>query len=228
MLASTISSPTRTSQVRILVVDDHPIVRRGMTMLIDREPDLAVCAEAEGLTEALQAFREWKPDLTIADVSLQNGSGLELVKEMIAQCPSVRILVCSMHEEGIYAQRALRAGAKGYINKEQATTELTTAIRRVLKGGVYLSDQMTNSMICQSIGQTEDEPHETPVELLSDRELEVFEQIGHGVTTKQIAEKLYLSPKTIETYRESIKAKLHLSNATELTRLAVQWVLESH
>lgn len=227
-MSTTTTAKTQARPVRILIVDDHPIVRRGLARLIEAESDLLVCAEAEGLSQAMLAFRETKPDLLIADVSLQNGSGIELVKELIAQQPDVKILVCSMHDEALYAQRALRAGAKGYISKEEATMELAAAIRRVLAGGVYLSERMTNAILSGTIERDDSSPNRSPVELLSDRELEVFEQIGHGVTTKQIAEKLHLSPKTVETYRENIKAKLNLENATALTKQAVQWVLECH
>lgn len=227
MLNVPIQRQRLTAPARILIVDDHPIVRRGLTQLIRRESDLTICGEAEGLSQALQSFRELQPDLIIADVSLQNGSGIELVKELIAQRPGIRILVCSMHRESLYAQRALRAGAKGYVNKDQATAELVTAIRRVLAGGVYLSERMTDCLIGQTIGNGEACDAVNPIESLSDRELEVFEQIGRGGTTKGIADRLYLSPKTIETYRENIKSKLKLRNGAELTRRAMEWVLES-
>ena len=211
---------------RILIIDDHPVVRQGLKMMIEGEPDLSVCGEANGMSQAMQLYFETEPDVIIADISLENGSGIELVKELIAQNEDLKILVCSMHEESLFAERALRAGAKGYINKEQATDKLIDAIRRVANGRVYLSEQMTDRMLCRQVGSG-DEPPRSEIETLSDRELEVFEQIGHGVTTRQIAEKLHLSPKTVETYRENIKHKLNLSNATELTQHAVQWVLEN-
>jgi DNA-binding NarL/FixJ family response regulator len=211
---------------RILIIDDHPIVRQGLKMMIEGEPDLTVCGEASGMSQAMQLFFETEPDVVIADISLENGSGIELVKELIAQNEDLKVLVCSMHEETLFAERALHAGAKGYINKEQATEKLIVAIRRVAEGRVYLSEQMTDRLLCRQVGSA-DEPPRSTIELLSDRELEVFEQIGHGVTTRQIAEKLHLSPKTVETYRENIKHKLKLANATELTQHAVQWVLES-
>jgi len=211
---------------RILIIDDHPIVRQGLKMMIEDEPDLTVCGEANGMSQAMQLYFETEPDVVIADISLENGSGIELVKELMAQDEDLKILVCSMHEETLFAERALHAGAKGYINKEQATEKLIVAIRRVAEGRVYLSDQMTDRMLCRQVG-TGDEPPKSTIETLSDRELEVFEQIGHGVTTRQIAEKLHLSPKTVETYRENIKHKLNLANATELTQHAVQWVLEN-
>lgn len=225
-ITSTDPERLRSMSKRIMIVDDHPIVRQGLRMTIEREQDLIVCGEAEGLSQAMQLYHDTEPDVVVADISLENGSGIELVKELVAQESDIKILVCSMHEESLFAERALHAGAKGYINKEQATEKLIVAIRRVASGRVYLSDQMTDRMLCRQVG-TGDEPPKSSIETLSDRELEVFEQIGHGVTTRQIAEKLHLSPKTVETYRENIKHKLNLSNATELTQHAVQWVLES-
>lgn len=209
---------------RILVVDDHPIVRQGLAALISSEDDLEVCGEAEGLSQAMQQFWEKKPDLLVVDISLENGSGLELIKELLAQDPEIKVLVSSMHDEALYAERALRAGARGYINKDQATDAIVSAIRRILEGRVYLSESMTERMVCRSISPGDDQSA-TPIETLSDRELEVFERIGHGETTRQIAEKLHLSPKTVETYRENIKRKLNCSNANELTRQAVMWAL---
>lgn len=209
---------------RILIVDDHPIVRQGLRMTIEGESDLEVSGEAEGMSQAMRLFRELSPNVVIVDLSLDNGTGLELVKELVGQDEHVKILICSMHDETLFAERALRAGAKGYISKEEATDQLITAIRRVAEGRIHLSDQMTERMLCRQVGATDD-PQTSPIETLSDRELEVFEQIGHGITTRQIAENLYLSPKTVETYRENIKHKLNLANATELTQRAVQWVL---
>lgn len=213
-------------KTRILVVDDHPIVRQGLKLMIDKESDLEVCGEADGMARAMQLYFETDPQVIVADISLENGSGIELVKEMMSHNPELRILVCSMHEELLFAERALRAGAKGYINKEETPERMIAAIRRVASGKVYLSERMTERMLCRQVGST-DEPPASAIETLSDRELEVFEQIGHGVTTRQTAQKLHLSPKTVETYRENIKHKLNLANATELTRHAVQWVLEN-
>lgn len=210
---------------RTMIVDDHPIVREGITAVINREPDLEVCGQAGGLAEAMRMHRELRPDLVVADVTLSDGSGLDLVKELVALDPDVKVLVQSMHEESLYAERSLRAGARGYINKEEAPKQLINAIRQVLSGRVYLSSSMTDRMLSRSVrGVSSDQ---SPFDTLSDRELEVFEQIGRGITTRRIAQNLYLSPKTIETYRENIKAKLNLRNATELTQHAVQWVLEN-
>jgi DNA-binding NarL/FixJ family response regulator len=210
---------------RVLLVDDHPIVRQGMRMMVETERGFLVCGEANGMAQAMKLYRETKPDVIVADVSLEDGSGIELVKEVVAHDPQMKVLVCSMHDETLFAERALNAGAKGYINKDEATERLIAAIRRVAEGHVYLSERMTDRLLTRQIGAG-DAPPRTSIESLSDRELEVFEQIGHGITTRQIAEKLHLSPKTIETYRENIKHKLNLANATELTQHAVQWVLE--
>jgi DNA-binding NarL/FixJ family response regulator len=211
--------------IRIMIVDDHPIVRQGMALLIGKSPSMEICAEADGMSEAIQRFIQTQPDLVIADISLNDGSGIELIKEIVAIKHDCRILVSSMHDESLFAERALRAGAMGYISKEEATETVIDAIQQVLRGKIYLSPRMTERMLSRALGAG-DELTSSPIDGLSDRELEVFELIGHGITTRQIAAKLDLSPKTVETYRENIKTKLNLSNATELTRHAVQWVLE--
>lgn len=212
-------------QYRVLIVDDHPIVREGIAAVINRERDLEVVGQAGGLAEAMRLHRELRPDIVVADVSLADGNGLELVKEVVAQDQHAKVLVQSMHEESLYAERSLRAGARGYINKEESPTQLIAAIRHVLHGRVYLSSRMTDRLLNRSVRGIDADC--SPIESLSDRELEVFEQIGRGMTTRRIAQNLYLSPKTIETYRENIKTKLSLRNATELTQHAVQWVLDN-
>lgn len=219
------NSDSASQKFRVLVVDDHPIVREGISAVINRERDLEVVGQAGGLAEAMRLHRELKPDIVVADVSLTDGNGLELVKEMIAQDSQAKVLVQSMHEESLYAERSLRAGARGYINKEESATQLVNAIRHVLHGRVYLSTRMTDRLLNRSVRGIDAD--RSPIESLSDRELEVFEQIGRGMTTRRIAQNLYLSPKTIETYRENIKTKLCLRNATELTQHAVQWVLDN-
>ena len=213
-------------KTRIMIVDDHPIVREGFSSLIGGEMDLEICALADGVTAAMREIQESPPHLIVVDLSLQDGSGLELIKDLKYQFPQIKILAVSMHDELLFAERCLRAGAMGYVNKQQATDNLITAIRRVLKGKIYLSEGMTERMLCRSIG-SDNFSEEPPLESLSDRELEVFELIGQGETTRKIAESLQLSPKTVETYRENIKHKLNLNNATELTQHAVQWVLEN-
>lgn len=220
------ATPIAAETIRVLVVDDHPIVRMGVVRTINSEPHLEVCGEAEGMSQALRAVREHKPQLLISDISLTNGSGLELAKELQAARSEVKVLIYSMHDEELYAERVLRAGAKGYVNKAEPSSVLKTAIQRVLAGGVHLSPQMTDRLLNQRLGNPL-EPDGSPLQQLSDRELEVYEQIGRGITTRLAAERLHLSPKTIETYREGIKSKLNFRNSTELTRHAIQWVLES-
>jgi len=208
---------------KILIVDDHPIVRRGLTELINQEEDLLVSAQAEDAYQAMESIRAQEPDMAIVDIALKETSGMELIKDIKTQYPSLPVLILSMHDESLYAERALRAGAKGYIMKQQATEELITAIRKVLGGQVYVSDRMGAKILSKLAGGR---PNATAsaIDRLSDRELEVFRLIGHGHGTRQIAEKLHLSVKTIETYRAHIKEKLNLPNAAELLRHAIQWV----
>lgn len=212
--------------IRLLVVDSHPVVRRGVIAILENQPNWTVCGEAEGLSDAMKLVHSLRPHMVMLELSLLNGSGLELIKELSASHPTTKICVFSMHAETLFAERALRAGAHGFINKTASAEELVDAIRRVLDDHVYLSDQMTDRMLFRAIGGNSDEIERSPIETLSDRELEVFEHVGRGVTTRQIAEQLFLSPKTVETYRENIKVKLKLQNATELTQHAVKWVLE--
>ncbi|MGH7128365.1 MAG: response regulator transcription factor, partial [Planctomycetaceae bacterium] len=204
---------------RIMIVDDHPVVRDGLAMLISQEPDLEVCAQAESISETLKLLGSTRPDLIIVDVSLTDGSGLELVKEINVRDESARMLVSSMHDETLFAERALRAGARGYINKAEPTGTLLDAIRQVLDGRVYLSPEMTERILTRAVGAQEDWKR-SPIDKLSDRELETFQLIGQGQTTRQIGQKLQVSPETIESYRENIKQKLNLQNANELTRYA--------
>jgi len=210
---------------RILIVDDHPIVRRGLKELISHSADLEVCGEAADLADALQQVKETRPDLVVVDISLKSGSGIELIKQIKAMAPHIKMLVSSVYDESLYAERALRAGAMGYINKEEALDNIIGAIRQVLSGRVYLSGEMTSRMLHRSLGGEKSE--RSSIETLSSRELEIFELIGRGFTTSQIASKLYRSIKTIEAHRESIKLKLNLTNSAQLARNAVQWVLEN-
>ncbi|MEM7810429.1 MAG: response regulator transcription factor [Planctomycetota bacterium] len=211
---------------RIMIVDDHPVVREGLCQLITQQPDLEVCSEAESVAGAFRAYMNSTPDLVIIDLSLSDGSGIELIKEIKARNEHARMLVTSMHDETLFAERVLRAGAKGYVSKQEPTTNLLDAIRQVLEGRVYLSSTMSDQMLHRMVAGA-DISEQSPIDSLSDRELEVFEMIGQGLTTREIATKLDLSPKTVETYRENIKAKLNLANGTALTRHAVQWLLES-
>ncbi|HWW85112.1 MAG TPA: response regulator transcription factor [Vicinamibacterales bacterium] len=211
---------------RVLVVDDHPIVRQGMTLLINREPDLEVCGEAEEATAAIAAIEQLQPDVVIADLSLNGPDGIDLVKAIRARSSSLPVLVLSMHDELTYAERALRAGANGYIMKQEATTRVLTAVRRILSGDVYLSDRAANRVVQQFVrGATRTE---SPIAELSDRELEVFRLIGQGHGTRQIAEELHLSVKTVESHQAHIKEKLSLRSARELVQHAIQWSLSKN
>lgn len=206
---------------RLLIVDDHPIVRQGLAQLIEQEVDLAVCGEADDVGSALDAIARLQPDLAIVDIMLKSANGIELIKTVRARWQSLPVLVMSMYDESLYAERALRAGALGYIMKEEATDKMLTAIRRVLAGEVYLSDNMVSGILHRlADGKVR---LGAPLESLTDRELEVFQWIGRGLGTRQIAERLNVSVKTVETYRAHIKEKLNLNSATEVVRHAVQW-----
>lgn len=219
------SQPSYPGVVKVLVVDDHALVRKGLCGLIDEEEDFQVCGEASGATEALQKVEETSPNFMIVDLTLKEGNGLELIKQVVATREDIKILVASMHDDTLYAERSIRAGANGYINKEEATEKVVEAMRTILKGKVYLSQKM-HDRILQGMTHSGDEPGQSPLELLSDREIEVFELIGQALSTKGIADKLNLSVKTVETYRDNIKRKLNLEGSNELTRSAVQFVLE--
>ncbi len=214
---------THEKKAKIIIVDDHPIVRRGLIELINHEKDLVVCGQAEDAPQALKAIRTLKPHIVIIDISLKETNGVELIKDIKVQYPSLPMLALSMHDEFLYAERCLRAGAKGYIMKQQATEKVVTAIRKVLNGQVYLSDKMAAKMMCKLVGSGP-QIGASPIDHLSDRELEVFLLLGQGHGTRWIAEKLHLSIKTIETYRAHIKEKLNLASAAELLQYAIQWV----
>lgn len=210
---------------RILIVDDHPLVCRGLGQLIDDEPGMELAGHASESAEAMRLVEQEKPNLVVVDISLKDSNGLELVKQIKARFPSVKMLVSSMHDESLYAERALRAGAMGYISKQEAGDEMIAGIKRVLGGKVYLSNRVADRILHRVV-DGEEKLDRSPIDNLSDRELEVFELIGKGLTTRQIAKKLHLSPKTIETHREHIKVKLALKNSNELVRHAVKWQLE--
>jgi DNA-binding NarL/FixJ family response regulator len=214
-------------RAKILIVDDHPAVREALAMRISRQEDLEVCGEAADMTEALRLVADIQPDLAIVDISLKTGSGIDLIKRIKDRNDSVRMLVWSMHSESLYAERALRAGALGYINKDQATDKIIDAIRRVLEGKVYVSDEIAEKMLQRAVGGGRKGPTRSPLDALADRELEVFRLIGQGVKTAEIAKRMHLSVKTVETYRDRIRHKLELSNGTELAHFATQWVLEN-
>jgi len=221
------TKPQITSQpkkCRVLLVDDHPIVRQGLALLIDREPDLCVCAEAEGAHSAFHAITTLRPDIVVLDISLNGPDGLEVLKEIRTKTASLPVLILSMHDESIYAERAMRAGANGYIMKQEATEKVLVAIRRILQGEVYLSDRLTNTMLQQYV-RGASVAKSSPLVNLTDRELEVFRLIGEGHGTRQIAEELHLSVKTIESYQAHIKEKLALRNARELVQHAIEWTV---
>ncbi|MHC4104060.1 MAG: response regulator transcription factor [Planctomycetota bacterium] len=214
---------TNENKSNILIVDDHPIVRQGLAEMINHEDDLVVCGQAEDAHQAMKAVKELNPDMAIVDISLKETSGMELIKDLKSQYPNLPALALSMHDESLYAERALRAGARGYIMKAEATEKVITAIRKILSGEIYISDKMASKMMRKLVGGNA-EMNTSPVERLSDRELEVFQLIGKGFGTRQISERLFLSIKTIETYRAHLKEKLNLDDAAELLQYAIQWV----
>ena len=210
----------------VLLVDDHPVVRQGLALLINREADLAVCGDAEEASAALRRIEELKPDLIVVDISLKGPDGLDLLKDIRARDPNLPVLILSMLDELLYAERALRAGANGYIMKQEATERVLVAIRRILSGEVYVSDRMADRMLHQFIGGGQ-MSQRSPIAALTDRELEVFRLIGEGRGTRQIAEELHISVKTVESYQAHIKEKLCLKNSRELMQLAIQGTVAS-
>jgi DNA-binding NarL/FixJ family response regulator len=209
-------------KAKIFLVDDHPLVREWLTTLIHQQPDLAVCGEAESAPKALQLVMELKPDIAIVDISLKSGSGIELIKNIKAMAPGVAVIVLSMHDEDLYAERALRAGARGYIMKRETARKVIAAIRHVMEGKVYLSERLTALFAEKFVGG--DSPSVAPsINQLSDRELEVFQLLGQGYETREIAESLNISMKTVQAFCARIKEKLKLTSATELLREAIRW-----
>jgi DNA-binding NarL/FixJ family response regulator len=214
------TTPTRAKR-RVFLVDDHPLVREGLLNLINQQEDLTICGEAEDSAGAMSGIEKLSPEVALVDISLKNESGLELVKNLQAQFPLVAIIVLSMHDEGLYAERALRAGARGYVMKRETTKNILTAIRRVLNGDVYVSERVVNT-----IARRMNSPKKaatSPVEQLSDRELEIFRLLGQGRTTSQIAEDLHLSLKTVQAYCARAKEKFGVESLSELLRAAIRW-----
>ncbi|MFO1475415.1 MAG: response regulator transcription factor [Verrucomicrobiota bacterium] len=207
---------------RIVLVDDHPIVRERLSEIINGEPDLSVCAEAEDRTGALQTIEAAHPQLVIIDLALKNSNGLELIKDIRARWPKVLMLVVSMHDESLYAERVIRAGARGYITKQEATRRILQAIRRVLSGEIYLNEKTAAHVLGRLTGSPRTQAGSVS-DLLTDRELEVFDLTGSGLNTRDIAERLRIDVKTVETYRVRIKEKLNLKGASELLQLAIRW-----
>jgi DNA-binding NarL/FixJ family response regulator len=219
MPAETAVAPAKSS---VFIVDDHPIVRQGLAALINREPDLTVCGDAEEASSALRRIEQMKPDVIVVDISLNGPDGLDLLKDIRSRDSKLPVLILSMLDELSYAERALRAGASGYIMKQEATERVLVAIRRILGGEIYVSDRMANRMLHRFVGGRHVEPR-SPIADLTDRELEVFRLIGAGQGTRQIAEELHISVKTVESYQAHIKEKLSLRGARELVQRAIQW-----
>jgi len=213
--------------IRILIVDDHPLMREGLAAWINQQSDMEICGQADSVSSALAEIRTNCPDLVIVDIQLAESNGLDLVKEIQVRSPNTRAIVMSAFDESLYAERALRAGALGYVNKRQMQGEVIDAIRTVATGHRYLSKTMTQQLLEQAVkGKKQDE--QDPVTRLSDRELEVFQLIGQGLSTSAIAQRLYLSVHTIDTHREKIRHKLGVKNGNELMMRAVQWMLENN
>lgn len=208
---------------KVLLVEDHPMFREHLGQLIDRDLGMSICGEADNIRDAMQLILETKPDIAIVDITLHGSSGLELLKDIKAQGLDINVLVLSMHDEELYAERALRAGAKGYITKNEASTEVIEAIRCVMKGDVYASRQMTAKLL-ERMTQKRNNSELAGMETLADRELEVFQMLGRGKSTREIAQTLNLGESTVETYRARIKEKLQLRSAAELYLRAGQWV----
>ncbi|MCU0608671.1 MAG: response regulator transcription factor [Chitinispirillaceae bacterium] len=211
-------------KTRVLIVDDHPISRLGLTQLINQEQDFTVCGSAEDTPGVIKAIEEQKPDIVIMDISLKQENGIGILKTIKKSYPSIKTLMVSMHDEALYAERALRAGALGYVMKQDAIENITRALRTIRSGTVFVSAAVQATMIQSYIGGPASAPAPRVEALLSDRELEVFKLIGDGFATRQIAEKLCLSSKTVETHRANIKDKLKISDAPALTTYAVQWM----
>ena len=206
---------------RVFLVDDHPAMRQGLQELINQEADIAVCGQAGDIPAALEGIKKTKPDIAIVDLTLKDSSGLDLLKDLKIRFSKLPVLILSMHNEALYAERSIRAGARGYIMKEATTENIIKAIHQILEGEIYLSPEVSSKMLKKMAGMNSS--NADPIEGLSDRELEVFRLIGEGLRTRDVADRLHLSVKTVESYREHIKIKLQLDNAAKLTRAAVEW-----
>src|SRR6266480_426997 len=222
-------SPSRTvaRKSRVFIVDDHPLVREGVTNLINGQNDLIVCGEAKDSAQAINGIAKARPDVAVIDISLENESGLELVKQLGSQFPQVALIIFSMHDEALYAERALRAGARGYVMKHETSKSVLASIRRVLGGGVYVSDRIVKRVALR-LTSSHEPVSNSPVERLSDRELEIFRLLGQGRTTSQIAGDLNLSLKTVQAYCARAKEKFGVSSLTELLYAAIRWDDASH
>jgi len=212
-----------TAKTRVLIVDDHPLLRKGLGELINQQPDMMMCGEADDAPEAMTAITTIHPDLVIVDISLKSQNGIELIKNIKAVAPSIQILVLSMHDESVYALRVLKAGAKAYVMKMEVVDKVMEAIRRIRSGKVFVSERVAAQMLSQVVDGN-DPSKDSPVDILSDRELEIVTMIGSGIATREISKRLNISIKTVESHRAHIKAKLALTNATLLVQWCVRWV----
>jgi DNA-binding NarL/FixJ family response regulator len=222
-----VSPKSTETKSRIYVVDDHPLMRMGLRAMIDGEPDMEVCGEAADAATATADIIKLRPDLVIADISLKGNSGIELIKNIRAFDPGIDVVVVSMYDESVYALRVLKAGARAYVMKQDVTTRVLDAIRRARNGQIFVSERVATQMLNRFVDGTEDGAADSPVSSLSDRELEIVNLIGDGLPTREIAAKLFLSIKTVETHRVHIKRKLNLTNATQLVQFCVRWVEEN-
>jgi DNA-binding NarL/FixJ family response regulator len=216
-------STTFGSKKRVFIVDDHPVVRDGLITLIEQEQDLKVCGDSDEAAQALKSISELKPDVVIVDIGLKRSDGIELTRNIKTRYPRMPVVVLSIHDESVYAERALRAGASGYLMKEAASNDIITAVRTVLSGEIYVSGQMTKKLLGNAF-QRKSDIGADPVAKLSEREFEIFRLIGSGYKVSQIADQMHLSVKTIETYRARIKEKLNITDASKLLRYAIKWV----
>jgi DNA-binding NarL/FixJ family response regulator len=215
--------PAPGAKKKVLLVDDHPMMRGGLAQVINHQKDLTVCGEAGDASEAMRHVESTKPDLAVVDISMEGKSGLELIKDLQALYPQLPVLVMSMHDESLYAERVLRAGARGYVMKKAGGEAVLQAIRQVLSGKVYVSERMS-AQILDSFAGVCPTKHKSPIEKLTDREFEVLKLIGEGCTTREVARRLHISPKTVDVYRQNLKEKLKLPSATSLIQHAVRWV----
>jgi DNA-binding NarL/FixJ family response regulator len=221
------STKSAATKKKILIVEDHPLFRRTLVQLINRELGMSVCGEADNIKDAMAIIEAEHPDAAIVDLTLQGSSGLELIKDLKAQNNPLPVLVLSMHEERLYAERVLRAGAKGYISKQESADDVIEAIRKVAAGGMYVSERVTGSIL-ERLGHADKAVQPSGVDVLSDREIEVFQLVGKGLNSREISERLGLGLTTVDSYRARIKEKLGIRNAAELYQRAAQWVAEGN
>lgn len=219
------TEPLDSAKARVVIVEDHPMFRERLALLINRESDMMVCGEADNARDGLSLIQQMKPQIAIVDISLRGSGGLDLIKDLRAQEIEVPVLVLSMHEESLYAERVIRAGAKGYITKYEASAKVMVAIRQVLRGEIYLEAQTMSKLVHKMVAGVSPDPAQ-PIARLTDRELEVFELIGRGRTTREIGAQLHVGLTTVDTYRARIKEKLQLENASRLHSEASRWVQE--